>query len=124
MKPYDYYSKMTVEYPSKANYSISYFYRRGKLVCERRPFSEIVDAPIDAVEEVLFDEECFKLHEKLFFDEKVALEEEFKRDLFEAEGVTNHEKADKCFSLAWDYGSSAGLREVHEYFKEIVQLIK
>ena len=124
MKPYAYYSSTTVEYPSKANYSINYYYRRGKLICERRPFSEIKEIPVDAVEETVFDEECFKLHEKLFFDEKMALQEEFKRDLLEAEGVVGHEKAEACFTLAWDYGSSTDLREVHDYFRDLIQLIK
>lgn len=56
--------------------------------------------------------------------DRERLEEAYKEDLFAEHGVTNHPKADAVFNLAWDYGHSAGLNEVANYFSEIVTLIK
>ena len=34
------------------------------------------------------------------------------------------EKSCACYQLAWEYGHSAGLYEVEQYFNELVDLIK
>ena len=39
-------------------------------------------------------------------------------------GVTGNPKADKCYSLAWEYGHSSGYQEVYKYYSEFVDLIK
>jgi hypothetical protein len=124
MKPYSYYSTFTTEYPSKSSYTVKYYYKRGKLICVKRPFCEIADVPPDAVEETVFDEDNFNLHQEAWFKEKLQLEQEFKEDLIREEGLEDMEKANKCFLLAWDYGCSQGLDEVHAYFSELVRLIK
>jgi hypothetical protein len=123
MKPYSYYTTLATEYPSKANYTVIYYYKRGKLILVKKPFSQIDEVPNGAVEEVVFDREGYLAHEQTYLKEKVSLEEEFKEDLFREEGLTNSEKAEKCFSLAWNYGCSGGLPEVHDYFRELVELI-
>lgn len=82
------------------------------------------EIPLHAVEETVFDEEGYELHKKAWFIEKIRLEEEFKEDIIKREGLTPSEKVNKCFSLAWDYGCSQGLRDVHDYFIELSQLIK
>jgi hypothetical protein len=56
--------------------------------------------------------------------ESARLEGLFKAALFEEYGVTGHPKADKCYSLAWEHGHSAGFSEVANYFSEFVELIK
>jgi hypothetical protein len=124
MKPYSYYSSLTVEFPSRSNYTVRYYYKRGKMICVKKPFCEIEEVPPGAVEEVIFDEEGYKLHEKAYFEEKRRLEEEFKQDLIESAGLSNVEAAEKCFTLAKDYGGPYGLETVHDYFEEIAELIK
>lgn len=56
--------------------------------------------------------------------ENTRLEVQFKADLEAEFGVIGNPKADKCFSLAWDYGHSSGYREVYSYYSELVELIK
>ena len=48
---------------------------------------------------------------------------EFKADLLADNGVSGP-KADKAYSLAWEYGHSSGLSEVVNYFEDLVELIK
>lgn len=48
---------------------------------------------------------------------------DFKRDLLDELGVSNHPKADALFSLAWSYGHSAGYEEVFNYADELSQLL-
>ena len=124
MKPYNYYTSFTVDFPDKFNYTLKYYYRKGKLMCIKKPFCDLKEIPINAVEETVFDEDGFKLHEKAWLSEKIKLEEEFKEDLIREEGLSPSEKVDICFSLAWDYGCSQGLKEVHDYFRELSQLVK
>lgn len=51
-------------------------------------------------------------------------EAEFKTDLLEEYGVTDHPKADKAFSIAWDIGHSNGFSEIEHYFTELLPLLK
>ena len=124
MKPYTYYSSRTIEFPSKADYTVVYYYKNGKLLCVKRPFCNVEDVPSGAIEETVFDEVGYDLHRKAWTSEKVELEGEFKEDLIKEEGLTPSEKVDKCFNLAWQYGCSQGLSEVHAYFVELVDLIR
>ena len=101
-----------------------YYYKRGKLICVKKPFCEVTEVPPGSVEEVIFDEDGYNLHWQAYTTEKIKLEEEFKRDLIESSGLHDAEIAEKCFSMAWDYGCSGGLKEVHEYFDELIQLTK
>lgn len=56
---------------------------------------------------------------------KMALErEELRKKLFKEHKVESNRKAIRCFSLAWEYGHSAGLHEVESYFDDLVELIK
>lgn len=124
MKPYSYYTAFTAEFPNKSTYTIKYYYKGGKLICIKKPFCPLEEIPESAVEETVFDEDGYELHCQAWLKEKLRLEEEFKKDLMEVEQVSDKEKADKCFALAWDYGCSQGLEAVHEYFSELVELIK
>jgi len=124
MKPYSYYSSPIAEFPNKANYTVKYYYKKGKLLCVKKPFADLDEIPSEAVEETVFDEEGYEMHRKLWLSEKIKLEEEFKADLIRDAGLESSEKTDKCFSMAWDYGCSQGLREVHDYFIELAQLLK
>lgn len=48
----------------------------------------------------------------------------FEEDLYKAFDVENNPKREKCFSLAWEHGHSAGYHEVLNYFSEFVELIQ
>ena len=124
MKPYSYYTDLQIECPNKSNYTVKYFYKHGKLILIKKPFSVVDDVPEGAVEESVFDSESYEAHFKAWLKEKTELEQEFKEDLILTEGVSDREKAEKCFSLAWDYGCSGGLHEVHQYFRDLVKLVK
>ena len=48
----------------------------------------------------------------------------FENDLYKEFQVTDNPKRFDCFSLAWEYGHSYGLKSVYEYFYDLVDLIK
>jgi hypothetical protein len=48
---------------------------------------------------------------------------EFKEKLFEEHQLENNPKREKCFQLAWEYGSSSGFERVKYYFDDLVELI-
>lgn len=123
MKPYPYYTNLVTEFPSKSNYTVKYYYLKGRLVLTKRPFSEVEETPTGAVEEVIFDHEGYENHVEIWRKEKIRLEQEFKDDLICESGVSDMVKAERCFSLAWDYGCSQGLSEVHDYFKDMIELV-
>ncbi len=50
--------------------------------------------------------------------------DEFKKDLFEYFKVQENPKAKVAYSIAYEYGHSAGFSEILYYFSDIVQLIK
>lgn len=52
-----------------------------------------------------------------------ALYQQFCDDLFAEYGVQDNPKKEKCFSIAWSHGHSAGYSEVALYFEELVELI-
>jgi len=70
------------------------------------------------------DSEALKEARKAYATETRRLEAQFKTDLLAEYGVTDHPKADRCYSLAWEHGHAAGLAEVAGYFDEFVELIK
>ena len=127
MKPISYYTTNTLRYPSKDDYTTVYAYLRGQVLWQgsARDWRDAKDTllPNHTVEKVM-DEVAFKAARLAYGVETSRLQEEFKRDLFEEHGVTGHPKAERCYSLAWVYGHSAGLDEVANYFDDLVDLIK
>lgn len=61
---------------------------------------------------------------KSYCEEQGRLNEQFKLDLFKEEGVEDNPKREKCYSIAYEHGHSAGKSEVSIYFSEFVELIK
>jgi hypothetical protein len=51
------------------------------------------------------------------------LEMDFERDAKAYADITGHPKADRCFSLAWEYGHSDGLSSVLDYLDELSELL-
>jgi len=127
MKDIAYYSTYTNRYPRKSDFDTVFVYRGGNTVYK---------GPLDTWDEVkaeyangytiekVPDDVAYLKARKAYNDEIARLSAEFKADLFEYHDVTGHPKAERVFSLAWDYGHSAGLGEVANYFDDLVDLIK
>lgn len=47
----------------------------------------------------------------------------FKEELFKKYAVTESEKTNRAFLLAWQMGHAYGLHEVESYFKDFLELI-
>ena len=58
-----------------------------------------------------------------YYREETRLYNKFRSDLLESLGITNHQKADRLFSLAWELGHSSGYTEVYSYACELVELL-
>jgi hypothetical protein len=61
---------------------------------------------------------------KAYRDDNIRLMDEFKKDLLEDLGITNHPKAEIFFSKVWDHAHSSGLMEVLNYAEDLVELIQ
>ena len=126
MKPFAYYSKPRAECPRKGDFTVIYAYRNGAVVW-RGSGDEWATAKSNVtwsvVEEVV-DEDAFRRARNEYYSEIARLSMEFKADLFEEHGVTGHPKAEKVYSLAYDYGHAAGYEDVASHFSSLVDLIK
>jgi len=125
MKPLCYYQTTSVSIPRKDDYMTIYYYRRGVMVGVKRQFEEgDFQPPKNCVEERVLDELSYNSHMKLYNEENIRLQEEFRDDLLEEYEMTNHPQATKIFNKAWDMGCSMGYREVQEYFEDLVELFR
>jgi hypothetical protein len=61
---------------------------------------------------------------KAYREEESRLAEVFKADALAEVGLTGHPKADKVYSLATEYGHSAGFSEVMNYLPDLADLVK
>jgi hypothetical protein len=87
-------------------------------------FDEDFNPPKDCVEEKFLDEVSFNAHMKLYQEECIRLQEEFRRDLIEKYNMTGHPKADKIFNKAWEFGCSTGYDAVEDYFQDLIELFE
>ncbi len=90
----------------------------------KKQFDVDFEPPSNCVEEKVLDEISYQAHLKHYHAENKKLQDEFRHDLIEKYGMTNHPKANECFDMAWDFGSGSGLWEVEDYFVSIVDLVK
>lgn len=51
-------------------------------------------------------------------------EDEFIKDMFEHYKVADIPKVEKAYSLAYGYGHTGGYAEIHNYFIDLIDLIK
>jgi hypothetical protein len=122
MKPHSYYQTTSVSIPKKDDYMTIYYYRKGVMVGMKRQFDLDFIPPSNCVEEKVLDEISYNAHMKHYEEERVRLQEEFRKDLIEEYGMTGHPKADKLFNKSWDMGSSGGYEEIELYFQDLVEL--
>lgn len=125
MKPISYYTTYPT-YPVKTDFTTIYAYQQGKVLW-KGPASDwpaVKGSLSNYILESVVDEDALKAARAAYNAESNRLTAEFKRDLFVEHGVTDHPKAERCYSLAWEHGHSAGLCEVANYFDDFVDLIK
>jgi len=125
----EYRAKYTsaLEYPTKEQFTKVFVYSKGEVVwrglyADFKPFSEGRFKGM-LVEKVV-DEDAFKVARRVYAADQVRLTEQFRQDLFVEHDVVTNPKRDKCYSLAWDQGHSAGYGAVASYFDTFVDLIK
>ena len=128
MKPFDYYSKSSIPYPAKQDYTTYYVYDKGEVIGKFAAFDRSKPClgglyPNAVIQDVL-DEDAFKAQQARHNEERSRLEQEFQDDLFDEFGVSDNPKRHKCFSLAWENGHAHGLHEVYSHFSDYVELIK
>jgi hypothetical protein len=130
--------KNTAEYPSKAAYTTTYWYRAGKTVAQRTGNGEIeiLDSRVGAThssdgielgacaKESVTDTTSFNAAKRLYNDETGRLTNMFKQDLFAELGIVGHPKAEKLYSIAWDRGHSGGLADVESVAWDLLPLIQ
>jgi hypothetical protein len=129
--------KNTMPYPTQKDFTVTYWYRAGKVVAKREPGAETeildprVGEPLDkggielgacASEKVV--DPAYKIAIATYGARTAQLEAQFKQDLFVELGIVGHPKADKLYSIAWEMGHSAGYSEVLSYAWDMVDLIK
>ena len=123
MKPLSYYQKISVSIPKQQDYTTTYYYRKGVMVeMKVGKHDDDFQPPKKCVEEHILDEVSYNAHMKLYQEEFVKLQEEFRRDIIIKYEMTNHPKANVIFDKAWDIGCSSGLQSVEYYFTDIMNL--
>jgi hypothetical protein len=124
MKPISYYKTSSVSIPVKDYYLTTYYYKEGRLVVIRKGgyLNEDFEAPSGCVEENVLDQISYEEHRKLYNQEVINLQQEFKMDLLQKYYSTNHPKAIDCFNLAWEF-ASGHFEEVEYYFEGISKLV-
>lgn len=130
MKPIEYYTTNTVEYPVKPAFTKVFLYRQGKVVFsgtteEYNLFKQRVSPEYGsggALEKHL-DQDAYNDAMLKYRAEHCRLMEEFKNDLFEENGVQDNPKREKCYYMALERGHDGGLNSVATEFADLVDLI-
>jgi hypothetical protein len=124
MKPISYYKTSSVSKPIEDYYITTYYYKEGKLIVVKKSGSlnENFEAPVGCVEENVLDQISYEAHRRLYSQEIINLQQEFKMDLLQKYYSTNHPRATDCFNLAWEF-ASGDFEEVEYYFEGISRLV-
>lgn len=125
--------KNALPYPPQKDFTVTYWYRAGKVVAKREPGkeTEILDPAVGisielgaCVMERFEDKVGYKAALQAYGHETGRLEAQFKQDMFVELGIVGHPKADRLYSIAWEQGHSAGYSEILSYAWDMVDLIK
>jgi len=122
------YYKTKVAYPSRADFTMVYVTKKGSFVmsCSLADWSIRINKPEGTVEKDV-NEEAYKAAMKEYHKDQARLNLAFRHDLENEYGVSrdsNPDKADKLYSLAWDYGHSAGYGEVESHYDTFSELVR
>tara|TARA_R110000868_G_scaffold92335_1_gene256082 strand:+ start:1323 stop:1745 length:423 start_codon:yes stop_codon:yes gene_type:complete len=124
MEPLSYYKETSVSIPKQDDYMTIYYYKTGVMVGMKRQFETDYEPPKNCIEEKVLDEVSYSAHMKLYQEESVRLQNEFRKDLIVEYKMSHHSKADKLFNKAWDMGCSVGYEEVEYCFRDLAELFQ
>ena len=126
MKDFKYYKTVNVPYPSRDEFVTVFVYSQGHVLWTGPlgEYKNMTDRFQNCVIEKVLNEGGMRAARIAYGAEASRLEQEFKADLFEEYGVTGNPKANKCFSIAYDYGHPYGHSEIASHFETLVDLIK
>lgn len=101
-------------------------YKNNLPYLTKKDCTTVVDVQFKGqIKQVSFvDENKLKESHKLYNEETARLHAQFKDDLFEYYGVTEHYKADLVFEKAWSAGHADGYDSVVNWFGDLVELIQ
>lgn len=123
MKALSYYRDTSVSIPKQDDYMTIYYYHKGVMVGMKvGKLGDDYQPPKEGVEEKVLDEISHDAHMKLYREENLKLQNEFRTDLIDKYEMTNHPKANAIFDKAWDIGCSSGLESVEYYFQDLIEL--
>lgn len=114
----------TYPYPSKADFTSTYYYKEGKLVAVStvanldHKLPEI--ALKDCVKEVIVDSEAFQRARNEYYDASSRARDLFKEDLADELGLTGHPK----FNLLYDLANNGdGFEALFEEAERLAELL-
>lgn len=117
----------TYPYPSKADFTTTYYYKGGELVATStaHDFKHLIPEVElkDCVKEVDFDKDAFNLERNNYHTTSADLSLQFKADLADELGLTNHPKWDKLFEIAWEEEHDCGYEAVYNYASTLAELL-
>lgn len=115
----------TYPYPSKADFTSTYYYKEGKLVAVSKisALEHLIPeiALKDCVKEAVFDFKSFQETRNTYHSNGNTLRTQFKEDLAEDLGLTNHPKWDKLYQYASEDSDSFG--DTYDIALELADLL-
>lgn len=117
-------------YPGNSDYTVIYYYKAGKTVAVKTGTEIKYMKGFDGFDlttcttEKVIDKDTIRRLREAYNDNGRRLYDLFVADLKEDLGVTDHPKADKLVSLAWERGHSSGYQEVYNEAWNLVDLIR
>lgn len=118
--------KHTAPYPSRSDFTVTYWYRGGKCVCTQKPGESLASGfdTTGCMKQAEVDEAGLRAAREKYNAETARVTAEFKADLFKDLGIENHPMREKLYSKAWEDGHSAGFSEVYNCASNLVDLIE
>lgn len=143
---WDYLQCKDLKYPSPENFWAKHVYRGGAVLvragtaadlrnlCDKLSLKydgetspsrdmNLLKAAGCLVEQV-FDDAAFLAARTAYHAETSRREVDFKRALFEREGLTDNPRVEACYSKAYERGHSTGFSEVANIFIDLADLIR
>lgn len=139
MKDFEYYSTNDMKYPDKADFTVTKLYVKTEICSGYNNIREYFDMPSSYTSfdvknnipdkdkfiiETVFDKEGYTEYTNKYMSCLNEKEAQFKADLLEEAGITDHPKADMLFNKAWEQGHSSGYSEVYNCFYDLLDLIQ
>lgn len=117
----------TYPYPSKADFTTTYYYHTGQLVAVSTVSNldhKIPEIALkDCTKETVINRELFSLEQARYHENSIYLKQQFKADLADELGLTGHAKFDKLFEMAWCNNVAEGYKAVYETASELAELL-